>query len=82
MITIDMNDDGPDMDAVEKLVANDESIKGFWCVHKYSNPAGVVYSEAVVDSLGKEERVRSLKLINSINGEWNAKNKDLTPSLQ
>ncbi|MTV41404.1 aminotransferase class I/II-fold pyridoxal phosphate-dependent enzyme [Duganella radicis] len=51
MINIPMNEQGPDMDLVEKLVAEDASIKGMWIVPKYSNPGGVVYSDAVVQRL-------------------------------
>ena len=51
MIPIDMQDHGPAMDQIEDLVAGDAEIKGIWCVPKYSNPTGTVYSDDVVERL-------------------------------
>ena len=51
MIPVALREDGPDMDEVERLAAQDSSIKGMWCVPKYSNPTGTVYSSAVIERL-------------------------------
>ena len=50
MITIPMTADGPDMDEVEKYI-KDPAVKGMWCVPKYSNPEGVIYSDAVISRI-------------------------------
>ncbi len=50
-VTVPMNDDGPDVDAVAELVASDPSIKGMWLVPTYANPSGSVCSQEVAERL-------------------------------
>ena len=53
MVNIPMKEDGPDMDLVRQYVENDESVKGIWCVPKYSNPTGTVYSDETVERFAR-----------------------------
>ena len=53
MVNIPMRDDGPDMDEVEARVREDPALRGIWCVPKYSNPGGQVYSDATIDRLAR-----------------------------
>lgn len=53
MIPVALEQDGPDMTVVEELAASDPAIKGMWCVPKYSNPTGTVYSPEVIERLAR-----------------------------
>jgi DNA-binding transcriptional MocR family regulator len=56
MVNVAMGNDGPDVEQARQLAANDDSIKGIWCVPKYSNPTGCTYSDEVVQALAELPR--------------------------
>ncbi len=51
MVSVPMTDSGPNLKAVERLLDQDPMIKGIWCVPKYSNPTGCIYSEHTVEAI-------------------------------
>jgi DNA-binding transcriptional MocR family regulator len=51
MIPVPLKEDGPDLSIIKPLVATDATVKGIWCVPKYSNPTGIVYSADVIKEL-------------------------------
>ena len=63
LVAVDINDQGPDMDQVESLVAGDASIKGMWCVPKYSNPTGDCCSEQTVRRLARMQAASDFRII-------------------
>ena len=51
MVPVKMNDDGPDINEVYNIACSDPSVKGMWCVPKFSNPEGITYSDEVVEQI-------------------------------
>ena len=59
LVPVALKDDGPDMDAVEQLLKSDPTIKGIWCVPRFSNPTGTVYSDQVVERIAQLGKIAS-----------------------
>lgn len=62
MIPVPLADDGPDMDIVERMLAEDAGIKGMWCIPKYSNPTGTVYSNDTIERLAAAPAAADFRL--------------------
>ena len=64
MIPIKLNHNGPDMEKIKELTANDDSIKAIWCVPKYANPEGIVYSDEVIKKLSNlKPKAKDFKIL-------------------